>query len=438
MTSVTEVRGRYGPATAEIERLITRLENLNHSDWREIVASQDGHPPSRADRKRLAQAVAAARVSRESEGAVAMIREVVAAASAEVSMDPALDQMPVTQSSAVMSDVVRALAARSDLDVAMLAAFCAPLESVVPLSMLSAAPGYGTEAQATGVFIAGLARLDGAGWRQIEARRLSEKREPFARGARMTQTIRDATLACRRKGNAEAWLAASADARAAAARSWDLCHSDEKDAREREEVLRRAQLAGGCLAVREALAGGTCATLCSLFAGIVELPQDLAETARRADHQPTDRLYVRACRELRVPYEVLEAGLADPERLWAVVVGAREQGGRPNLEVGFGRGLTRVTHGVTLKVAAAVTDRCQTVFSIGWEPVGGAHFLPGFEGQLMVRARDASRSEVVIEGDYRPPLARLGRLLDQRLVHRVAGATLEDLVSRVVSAMVEV
>lgn len=437
MTPPTEVRGRYGPATAEIERLATRLESLTHSDWREIVAGQARRPPSSGDHDRLAQAVAAARVSRESGRAVAAVREVVAAASAEVRMDPALDQMPVARASAVLADVVRALVPGAGLDSATLAAFYAPLEPLVPLAILSAAPGYGPAGPATSLFIQGLAGLDRAGWRRVEARRLSEMRDLSASGVAVTHAVRDAALACRHKGNREDGLAASADARAAAAHSWDLCHSIDKDAREREEVLRRAQLAGGCLAIREALPEGVCNTLCGLFAGIVELPAGLSEPAARADRHGSDRLFVRACRELQVPYEVLAARLEAPERLWEVVVGAREHGGRPHLEVGFGTGPTRVAHRVSLEVGAAVSDGRQTHFSVRWEPVGGRRLLPGFEGRLVVRGQDAWSSDVIIEGDYRPPLGRFGRLLDERLLHRAAEATVEDLVSRVMAALVE-
>ncbi|HEV1997099.1 MAG TPA: hypothetical protein VGR61_03080, partial [Candidatus Dormibacteraeota bacterium] len=157
MTPTTEILGRYGPATAVIERLVARVENLTHAEWRQIVAGQARHPPSTADQQRLAKAIATAQVSREAEYAVAMIREVVAAASAEVSMDPALDPMPVTQADMVMSNVVRALAAGSDLDSATLSAFYAPVHALVPLSLLSAAPGYGPAGEAAVPFIEDLA-----------------------------------------------------------------------------------------------------------------------------------------------------------------------------------------------------------------------------------------------------------------------------------------
>ena len=437
MSPTAEVLGRYGPATAEIERLVTRLENLTHSDWREIVAYGDRHPPSRADHQRLVQAVADAHVSRESERAVATTREVVAASSSAATMDPALDPMPVSQARAVMSDVVRTLAAGSDLDVVTRAAFWGPLESLVPRSKLSAASGYGTGGQAAGLFIEGLARLDRAGWRRVEARRLRETRDQSGPGAALRKATRDATLAFRHQVHQEARIAASADARAAAARSWDQCHPDDQDAGERGEILGRAQLAGGCLAVGQALPEGTRETLCSLFAGVVDLPVEIAGLAGHAGEERTDRLFVRSSRKLRVPYGALEARLRAPGRLWAVVVGAREQGGRPNLEVGFGAGFIRVARRVRLEVGTVICDQSQTIYAMKWSAVGWAPILPGFDGRLVVRARDASHSEVIIEGDYQPPLGLLGRLLDQRLVHRIAEATLEDLVIRVVAALVE-
>jgi len=437
VSPTAEVLGRYGPATAEIERLVTRLENLTHSDWREIVAYGERHPASSADQQRLVQAVADAHVSRESERAVAMMREVVAAASSAVTMDPALDPMPLSRACAVMSDVVLTLAAGSDLDVVTRAAFWGPLETLVPPSKLSAASGYGTGGQAAGLFIEGLARLDRAGWRRVEARRLRETRDQSGTGAALRTAMRDATLAFRHQLHQEARLAASADARAAAARSWDQCYPDGQDAGERGEILGRAQLAGGCLAVGQALPKGTCETLCSLFAGVVDLPVEMAGLAGRAGDEKTDRLFVRSSRELGVPYGALEARLRVPGRLWAVVVGAREHGGRANLKVGFGAGFIRVARRVSLEVGTVICDQSQTIYSMTWSAVGWANILPGFDGRLVVRARDASHSEVIIEGDYQPPLGLLGRLLDHRLVHRVAEATLEDLVTRVVAALVE-
>jgi Rrf2 family protein len=70
-----------------------------------------------------------------------------------------------------------------------------------------------------------------------------------------------------------------------------------------------------------------------------------------------------------------------------------------------------------------------------WEATGPSGLFPRFEGELRVRAIDPDRSEVRLEGRYRPPLGRAGQALDEAVLTRVAHATVRSFLRRLAHAL---
>jgi hypothetical protein len=59
-----------------------------------------------------------------------------------------------------------------------------------------------------------------------------------------------------------------------------------------------------------------------------------------------------------------------------------------------------------------------------WEATGVARGLfPVLDADLMLMAEGTERTQVMLNGCYRPPLSRLGAGLDRAVLHRVASAT---------------
>jgi hypothetical protein len=62
--------------------------------------------------------------------------------------------------------------------------------------------------------------------------------------------------------------------------------------------------------------------------------------------------------------------------------------------------------------------------------VSGSHLLPDFRGTLRFRI-DGPRTQVLIDGSYRPPLGLFGELFDRFLGRHIAAMSLQDLANRI-------
>jgi hypothetical protein len=73
---------------------------------------------------------------------------------------------------------------------------------------------------------------------------------------------------------------------------------------------------------------------------------------------------------------------------------------------------------------------------IRWEATGRmGKLFPVLDANLIVSADDQGRAVLRITGSYRPPLDGLGESLDQAVLHRVAGATLNSLLRRIAATL---
>ena len=68
--------------------------------------------------------------------------------------------------------------------------------------------------------------------------------------------------------------------------------------------------------------------------------------------------------------------------------------------------------------------------SIGWQSDSVAPLFPVFAGRLTISA-----DLLLLEGDYAPPLGRIGLLIDERILHFVARRTAQAFLARVAARL---
>ena len=77
-----------------------------------------------------------------------------------------------------------------------------------------------------------------------------------------------------------------------------------------------------------------------------------------------------------------------------------------------------------------------TTVWLRWEATGAANGLfPVLDADLLLTADGPGRSQVMLNGCYRPPFGRLGAGLDRALMHRVAAATIRALLRSVADGL---
>lgn len=78
------------------------------------------------------------------------------------------------------------------------------------------------------------------------------------------------------------------------------------------------------------------------------------------------------------------------------------------------------------------------IMPIAWEATGPSGLFPRLEGNLTLIALDPERSELSLDGRYRPPLGRTGKAIDETLLSRAAHATIRSFLRRVAVTLEEV
>jgi hypothetical protein len=91
---------------------------------------------------------------------------------------------------------------------------------------------------------------------------------------------------------------------------------------------------------------------------------------------------------------------------------------------------------VQVRLLGPVERGGATTVWLRWEATGAASGLfPVLDADLMLTAEGPEKSQVVLNGCYRPPFGRLGAGLDRALMHRVASATIRALLHSIAEAL---
>ncbi len=71
-----------------------------------------------------------------------------------------------------------------------------------------------------------------------------------------------------------------------------------------------------------------------------------------------------------------------------------------------------------------------------WEAAGlGSGLFPVLDADIIVATDESHATMLILTGVYRPPLGKLGALLDRAIMNRVASATIRDFLDRLARAI---
>jgi hypothetical protein len=90
---------------------------------------------------------------------------------------------------------------------------------------------------------------------------------------------------------------------------------------------------------------------------------------------------------------------------------------------------------VKVRLGACWTRDGAIAIPIRWEAAFFESLFPVLDGTLVITPLDEERARLAIEASYRPPLDRIGGLIDRVLLHRVAEATVHEFLRRIGPAL---
>lgn len=137
------------------------------------------------------------------------------------------------------------------------------------------------------------------------------------------------------------------------------------------------------------------------------------------------------------PWPVVERFLDEPAS-WLPGPAHELAGGRFRSTIRLGR----VTHAVVADVGDARSLAQGWVREVSWTPSSGSgthlrqtRYLPGFDGNVVLRNPDPDTFELGIVGHYQPPFGVVGALVDVVGLHRAAEVTLDELAEDIVARL---
>jgi hypothetical protein len=148
-------------------------------------------------------------------------------------------------------------------------------------------------------------------------------------------------------------------------------------------------------------------------------------------------MFTRYFVELAVPHETVEAALGDRPATWLtdIATEAADHGRRLLMEVGTGQGPVRLDKRVRIDLGQPRRLASRVLVPLRWVATGPAALFPTMEGDLEIGALGPRATQLALSASYEPPLGRLGGLLDQALLHRLAEATVKDFLDRLGAAI---
>jgi len=144
-------------------------------------------------------------------------------------------------------------------------------------------------------------------------------------------------------------------------------------------------------------------------------------------------MFIRYFVEIPRPRIEVEAEfLRSPAEMLAAPAREADEGGERLLaEIGFRVSPVRITTAVELRVGQAIRFPSRTVLPVSWRPASLRSLIPSLDADVELGELGPGRTQLSISARYTPPLGSLGRVVDRALLHRVAEATVKDLLDRV-------
>ncbi|HXB03449.1 MAG TPA: hypothetical protein VNY77_01125, partial [Candidatus Angelobacter sp.] len=90
---------------------------------------------------------------------------------------------------------------------------------------------------------------------------------------------------------------------------------------------------------------------------------------------------------------------------------------------------------VAIEVGEPVTVGDVTEVAVAWQATSIQRLFPVMTGKLELAPVDLRNTRLTVCGMYEPPLGRLGKQIDDALMHRTAQATVRDLAESIASRL---
>jgi hypothetical protein len=149
-------------------------------------------------------------------------------------------------------------------------------------------------------------------------------------------------------------------------------------------------------------------------------------------------MFVRYYIELPVHIDRIETRLMASPASWLPTMAddAHAHGQRLLTEVGFGEEF-RVAKRVLLEVGHPVRLPSKLVLPLHWRVVGAEKLFPVLDADLEVARLTPGTTQLSVSARYVPPLGSLGSTIDRALLHRIAEATMKDLLDRIATTLLD-
>lgn len=152
-------------------------------------------------------------------------------------------------------------------------------------------------------------------------------------------------------------------------------------------------------------------------------------------------MFVRAEISVNTPFEVAQRRLTDLTRgglLGTASEDAYDSGLTSLIRVGPLGAAPGMSKLVRVRSRDPVRHGDRLVLTLRWEAAGsGGGLFPALDADITLAPAEGGGCLLALDGAYRPPLAELGASLDRVLLHRVATATVRDLLARIATAIGE-
>jgi len=102
-------------------------------------------------------------------------------------------------------------------------------------------------------------------------------------------------------------------------------------------------------------------------------------------------------------------------------------GGKKGSTVGLHIAGISVRKRVELELGEPIKTTTWTEIPLSWKATFPRKLFPMMTGKIELAPVDKSLTRLTVSGMYEPPLGRVGRQLDEALMHRIADATVQEL-----------
>lgn len=145
--------------------------------------------------------------------------------------------------------------------------------------------------------------------------------------------------------------------------------------------------------------------------------------------------FVRCTASIAAPFPEAKARFLDGPDAWLGSEVGMVLPGQTELDVPLTAGTWPMRKRVTLRMGVVNDSDNAVTLPFRLEATGPKGLFPELDADLTILPVGPDRSQLVIQGSYRPPLDGFGQTLDRVALHRIAEASLQDLAARLAAKL---